>query len=283
MGRKARLRQERLNADSKNQESDNSMSGSDNDEPYGQKNVRRHRKLNMPSLNSILQTLVPSLLCMAFGYMHVDYLARLFENHIFFSHLGHVEREISFRTECGLYYSYFKNLVATRKSNPNTATTSMLTLLNKHVLNDARTEHPLTINALQRFNLYPEVVLAAVYRAADSLQLLKRECFTVEREKLELPAVQACIGSQDPMSFYTRAVWNLHGLGLMLLFILCWQINNKSAAAGLIGCAAYMFNHGEATRVMWTPALRESFSFPFHHLQMIAVFGLIKSSLVTRG
>ena len=56
-----------------------------------------------------------------------------------------------------------------------------------------------------------------------------------------------------------------------LIFILCWLINNKSLWSGIIGCLCYIYNHSEATRVMWTPALRESFSFPFHILQMIAL------------
>ena len=40
--------------------------------------------------------------------------------------------------------------------------------------------------------------------------------------------------------------------------------------------AFYFFNHGEATRVMWTPPLRESYSFPFLILELLLVTYMIK-------
>lgn len=93
-----------------------------------------------------------------------------------------------------------------------------------------------------------------------------------------MPPVESCEGLQEPIYFYSKSVFVLHGLLMFLLFILCYELNNKSISSGLIGCMCYFYNHGEATRVMWVPALRESFSFPFHLLQILSLVSLIRSS-----
>nr|XP_020824757.1 probable C-mannosyltransferase DPY19L2 isoform X4 [Phascolarctos cinereus] len=112
------------------------------------------------------------------GVMHWAHLTTLFENDRHFSHLSTLEREMTFRTEMGLYYSYFKTMIE--------APTFLRGLW--LIMNDRLTEFPLVINAVKRFHLYPE-----------------------------------------------------------------------------------------ATRVMWTPPLRESFSYPFHVLQMLLITHILRS------
>ncbi len=88
------------------------------------------------------------------GVLYSKYLKLLHENNLWFSNLQAVEREISFRTESGFYYSYFKKLSTGQSVYENFIS----------LLADDRTEAWRSINALKRFNIYQEVFLATIYR-----------------------------------------------------------------------------------------------------------------------
>lgn len=183
-------------------------------------------------------------------YFHFHYIYRLFENDKHFSHLSNLERELSFRTEMGLYYSYFKD-VATESSSFYEAFRS--------IIFDNRTEAPTTINVLERFNLYPEVFLAFFYRIFNSLGQLSKTCYQVNRGESMSP-VLSCEGHQEPTYFYVTSVFLLNGFLLALLFLFGVFLS-KSYFGGILTVSAYLFNHSEATRVMWSV---ESICLEFH-------------------
>uniref|UniRef100_A0A672UXW0 Dpy-19 like C-mannosyltransferase 1 n=1 Tax=Strigops habroptila TaxID=2489341 RepID=A0A672UXW0_STRHB len=179
-----------------------------------------------------------------------------------------LEREMAFRTEMGLYYSYFKIIIeAPSFWNGVWA-----------IMNDRLTEYPLVINTLQRFNLYPEVVLASWYRIytaiMDFLGVPTKMCWTVNRGK-GLSPVESCEGLGDPASFYVAMIFLLNGLMMSLFFIYGTYLSG-SRLGGLVTVACFFFNHGECTRVMWTPPLRESFSYPFLVLQMLLLTYILR-------
>uniref|UniRef100_A0A672UZ60 Dpy-19 like C-mannosyltransferase 1 n=1 Tax=Strigops habroptila TaxID=2489341 RepID=A0A672UZ60_STRHB len=186
-----------------------------------------------------------------------------------------LEREMAFRTEMGLYYSYFKIIIeAPSFWNGVWA-----------IMNDRLTEYPLVINTLQRFNLYPEVVLASWYRIytaiMDFLGVPTKMCWTVNRGK-GLSPVESCEGLGDPASFYVAMIFLLNGLMMSLFFIYGTYLSG-SRLGGLVTVACFFFNHGECTRVMWTPPLRESFSYPFLVLQMLLLTYILRIPNINTG
>lgn len=180
-----------------------------------------------------------------------------------------LEKEMAFRTEMGLYYSYFKTIIEAP---------SFMDGLNM-IMNDRLTEYPLVINTLKRFNLYPEVVLASWYRAYSSTMNFfgfpTKLCWTINRGE-GLDPVESCEGLGDPAYFYVTFVFLLNGAMLSLFFIYGTYLSG-SRLGGTVTVLCFFFNHGESTRVMWTPPLRESFSYPFLVLQMLLLTYILRT------
>jgi len=148
------------------------------------------------------------------------------------------------------------------------------------IMNDRLTEYPLVINTVKRFHLYPEVIIAFWYRTFVGIMNLfgleAKTCWNVTRVE-PLNEVQSCEGLGDPACFYVAVIFILNGV-MMGLFFIYGAYLSGTQLGGLITVLCYFFNHGEATRVMWTPPLRESFSYPFLVLQM-CILTLILSLL----
>ncbi|KAJ7322659.1 hypothetical protein JRQ81_018946 [Phrynocephalus forsythii] len=208
------------------------------------------------------------------GIFHWYYISTLFENDRNFSHLSALEKEMSFRTEMGLYYSYFKTIIEA----PSFCNGLWM------IMNDKLTEYPLTINTLKRFNLYPEIVLASWYRmymaVMNAAGIETQHCWTVNRGE-GISSVENCEGLGDPPSFYVAIVFLLNGL-MVSVFFLYGTYLSGSRSGGLLTVACFFFNHGESTRVMWTPPLRESFSYPFLVLQMLLLTYILRTQNINR-
>lgn len=188
------------------------------------------------------------------GYLNYQHVYTLFENDKHFSHLADFEREMAYRTEMGLYYSYYKTII--------TAPSFLEGV--QMITRDTVTEHGHEINTLNRFNLYPEVILALLYRPfrafAKSANWQVETCWQVNRG--DLRPVESCEGIGNPHYFYITGVFVVAGTVATSLFYLGVLVSD-SIFGGLLSILCFAFNHGEATRVQWTPPLRESFAFPF--------------------
>uniref|UniRef100_A0A8C5EHG2 Dpy-19-like 1, like (H. sapiens) n=1 Tax=Gouania willdenowi TaxID=441366 RepID=A0A8C5EHG2_GOUWI len=209
------------------------------------------------------------LLAAVSGYLHWYHLSQLFENDRHFSHLSTLEKEMAFRTEMGLYYSYYKTIIEA----PSFFSGVYM------VMNDRLTEYPLVINTLKRFNLYPEVVLASWYRmyigVMGYLGIPTKMCWSINRGE-GLTPVDSCEGLGDPAYFYVACVFLLNGV-MMSLFFLYGAYLSGSRLGGIVTTLCFFFNHGESTRVMWTPPLRESFAYPFLVLQMLLLTYILRT------
>ncbi|XP_069565967.1 protein C-mannosyl-transferase DPY19L3 isoform X4 [Brachyistius frenatus] len=166
------------------------------------------------------------------------------ENLLWFSQLTEVEREISFRTECGLYYSYYKQMLQAPSIQEGLS----------ELIHDNLTESKRTINLLQRMNVYQEVVLSVLYR---------------------LLPIQSYL---EPVYFYIYTVFSLQAVYVIALYLTAWLLSGSWLAGTLTG-VWYILNRVDTTRVEFTISLRENWSLPFLALQVSAITCFLRPQL----
>ncbi|XP_028435499.1 probable C-mannosyltransferase DPY19L3 isoform X3 [Perca flavescens] len=166
------------------------------------------------------------------------------ENLLWFSQLTEVEREISFRTECGLYYSYYKQMLQAPSIQEGLS----------DLIHDNLTESKRTINLLQRMNIYQEVFLSVLYR---------------------LLPIQLYL---EPVYFYIYTVFSLQAVYVIALYLTAWLLSGSWLAGTLAG-VWYILNRVDTTRVEFTISLRENWSLPFLALQVTAVTCYLRPQL----
>lgn len=147
---------------------------------------------------------------------------------------------MSFRTEMGLYYSYYKTIVHAPTLKQGIT----------EILYDKVTEYPSTINILKRFNIWPEVILGVAHRVfiqeilENRLQIRTKQCWQVSRSEGQ-PPVLSCEGYGDEHYFYVIPVFLLHGFVLMGGLFYLGTYLSGGIIGGLVTVVCYMFNHGE--------------------------------------
>ncbi|XP_044024149.1 probable C-mannosyltransferase DPY19L3 isoform X5 [Siniperca chuatsi] len=166
------------------------------------------------------------------------------ENLLWFSQLTEVEREISFRTECGLYYSYYKQMLQAPSIQEGLS----------DLIHDNLTESKRTINLLQRMNIYQEVFLSVLYR---------------------LLPIQLYL---EPVYFYIYTVFSLQAVYVIALYLTAWLLSGSWQAGTLTG-VWYILNRVDTTRVEFTISLRENWSLPFLALQVTAITCYLRPQL----
>ncbi|KAE9419640.1 hypothetical protein Angca_009801 [Angiostrongylus cantonensis] len=218
---------------------------------------------------SLLRTAFIVFIGIGCSVLNSRHLWTLFENDRHFSHLADFEREMAYRTEMGLYFSYYKTII-----NAESYHTGL-----QQITNDNLTEYGHTINTLKRFNLYPEILLSFAYRQfkriINTLGWKLERCWTINRG--DLAPVESCEGIGNSHYFYIRHVFALAGTTAGWLFLLGLLVSD-SLLGGFISVLAFAFNHGEATRVQWTPPLRESFAFPMIIAHITVVTYILKNN-----
>uniref|UniRef100_A0A8C6L6F7 Dpy-19 like C-mannosyltransferase 3 n=1 Tax=Nothobranchius furzeri TaxID=105023 RepID=A0A8C6L6F7_NOTFU len=196
------------------------------------------------SWRCIIWTSIGWSVSVGLGLLCCIYVATLHENDLWFSNIKEVEREISFRTECGLYYSYYKQML-----QASSIKEGLLELIH-----DNMTESRRTINLLQRMNIYQEVFLSVLYR---------------------LLPIQPYL---EPVYFYIYTVFSLQAVYVIGLYLTAWLLSGSWLAGTLTG-VWYILNRVDTTRVEFTISLRENWSLPFFALQVAAITCYLRPQL----
>ncbi|XP_066569770.1 protein C-mannosyl-transferase DPY19L3 isoform X1 [Amia ocellicauda] len=196
------------------------------------------------SVWSIVWSVAGALLGVSLGLLTCIYVATLHENDLWFSNIKEVEREISFRTECGLYYSYYKQLLRAPSIQQGFF----------ELVNENTTESKRTINLLQRMNIYQEVFLGVLYRILPIQEYL------------------------EPVYFYIYSVFGLQTVYVIALYATSWLLSG-TWLAGVLAAVWYILNRIDTTRVEFTIPLRENWSLPFFALQVAAITYYLKPQL----
>ncbi|XP_031314417.1 probable C-mannosyltransferase DPY19L3 isoform X2 [Camelus dromedarius] len=213
-----------------------------------EENVKLENKL--PSsctsgrLWKILSFTIGGTVALCIGLLTSVYLATLHENDLWFSNIKEVEREISFRTECGLYYSYYKQMLQ--------APTLMQGF--RGLIYDNKTESMRTINLLQRMNIYQEVFLSILYRVLPIQKYL------------------------EPVYFYIYTLFGLQAIYVAALYVTSWLLSG-TWLSGLLAAFWYVTNRIDTTRVEFTIPLRENWALPFFAIQIAAITYFLRPNL----
>ncbi|XP_043844012.1 probable C-mannosyltransferase DPY19L3 isoform X2 [Dromiciops gliroides] len=192
----------------------------------------------------ILSLTVGGTIGLCIGFLTSVYLATLHENDLWFSNIKEVEREISFRTECGLYYSYYKQMLQAPTISKGF----------HGLIYDNKTESMRTINILERMNIYQEVFLSILYRV--------------------LP-IQTYL---EPVYFYIYTLFGLQAMYVTALYVTSWLLSG-TWLSGLLAAFWYVINRIDTTRVEFTIPLRENWALPFFAVQIAAITYLLRPHL----
>ncbi|NWJ00118.1 D19L3 mannosyltransferase, partial [Crypturellus undulatus] len=193
---------------------------------------------------NILSSTVGGIVAVCLGLLTSVYIATLHENDLWFSNIKEVEREISFRTECGLYYSYYKQMVQAASIQQGL----------HGLVYDNKTESVRTINILERMNVYQEVFLSILYRILPIQQYL------------------------EPVYFYIYTLFGLQAIYVIALYVTSWLLSG-TWLSGLLAAFWYITNRVDTTRVEFTIPLRENWALPFFAVQIAAITYLFRTHL----
>ncbi|XP_075694505.1 protein C-mannosyl-transferase DPY19L3 isoform X2 [Rhinoderma darwinii] len=197
-----------------------------------------------PSAWSLQCYIVGASLALCLGLATSYYVATLHENDLWFSSIKEVEREISFRTECGLYYSYYKQML-----HAPSITQGITDLIY-----DNNTESMRTINILERMNVYQEVLLAVIYRALNLWSHM------------------------EPVYWYIYTLFGLQTVYVAALYINSWLLSG-TWLSGSLAALWYIVNRIDTTRVEFTIPLRENWALPFFAVQISGISYYLRPGL----
>ncbi|KNC81437.1 hypothetical protein SARC_06228 [Sphaeroforma arctica JP610] len=199
------------------------------------RNVRVIRRLyTLPAVSNKLFLLLTQAIGACVGAVYATILIKVNEQRYWWSEINEARKEVIFHSEQAMYYRYFKDV---------TDTSLPISQVFYNFLNDATVESPNVINALKRFNVWPEFLLGVSFRY---------------------------FSTSEPIDYYVHTVlaWSFF---LMAGIYVTATLITRNLICGLVAVAAVMGNFLDSTRVWGSVPLRESWSIPLIFSQIAVV------------
>ncbi|XP_027892038.1 probable C-mannosyltransferase DPY19L4 isoform X3 [Xiphophorus couchianus] len=194
-------------------------------------------------LQSGLRMMFGAMAAVACGMLYAGYLSGFHDRKFWFSSRQDLEREASFPGGSGLYYHYYKRLLAAPSFSSGFY----------QLTADNGTVSGRTINAVERLFLYPELITSFLYRVTGSQNRV------------------------EPVSFYLGSVFGLQAVCVSALFVCSWALSG-TCVAGMLAVSWFVINRQDASRVEQGVPLRENWALPFFSCQVAALTGFLSRS-----
>uniref|UniRef100_A0A7N8XZE5 Dpy-19 like 4 n=1 Tax=Mastacembelus armatus TaxID=205130 RepID=A0A7N8XZE5_9TELE len=195
-------------------------------------------------LQHLVRVFFGCLAAVACGMLYAGYLSTYHDRKFWFSTRQELEREITFQAGSGLYYYYYKRMLAAPSFERGFY----------ELMIDNRTVAGQTINAVERLSLYPELITSYIYRVT---------------------------GSQDfvePIYFYVGTVFGLQAVYVTALFVCSWVLSG-TWVAGMLAVAWYVINRPDTTKVDHAIPLRDNWALPYFSCQVAALTGFLSNNI----
>ncbi|XP_061679295.1 probable C-mannosyltransferase DPY19L4 isoform X3 [Syngnathoides biaculeatus] len=205
---------------------------------------RASKRPALSAIQHVLRLFFGCLAAVACGTLYAAYLSAFHERKFWFSTRQEVERELTFQGGSGIYYYYYKHLLAATSFNRAFY----------ELTADDGTVAGQTINAVERLSLYPEVVTSYVYRVSGGKDFV------------------------EPIYFYVGTVLALQAAYATALFVCSWLMSG-TWAAGALAVAWYAVSRADATKVEQALPLRENWALPCYACQVAALTGFLSNNV----
>ncbi|XP_024154160.1 probable C-mannosyltransferase DPY19L4 isoform X1 [Oryzias melastigma] len=215
------------------------------DAKHKQENPRSSKQSSSAYLvQCLVRVVFGCMAAVACGILYAAYLSAYHDRKFWFSAKQELEREISFQGGSGLYYYYYKHMLSAPSFERGFY----------ELIMDNRTVAGQTINAVERFSLYPELITSFLYRYTNSQDLV------------------------EPIYFYIGMVFCLQALHVTALFVCSWVLSG-TWVAGMLAVSWYVINRTDTTQVDIAVPLRENWALPCFSLQVVALTGFLSNNI----
>lgn len=165
------------------------------------------------------------------------------------------QQPLTLFSENALYYSFYLDVV--RAPSVVHAVDALM--------HDKRSEHPTVINAIERFNIYPELLVGLVYRCLRYFLQDNLEAWV-----------------RTPFNFYATSIFCFQGFGVACVCVLA-SIVGSSFFCGIC-CFGFFWGNFYHRLILRTDALalREHWGLPFLWMNIIAIYIMLQRHMRLR-